>query len=474
MADWIFFFFCRLPEKKVVSSLCVTRELLLSANPSSPTVAALRKEKPPGREEGRAKEDASELAVASSSSKGEEVVAGIVGNGPLSCIVGRYLLHFSKNIARYKFGKFLFLSVLIFTATAGNDVSSATSIGSSYSSSSSRGYEWSHGDVRVKVTFGNGGGAGADAPPSFLPRVWFCYGSSDGLCVTRFPYGAASGKKALVVRRKARGEGLKEGERTRPSSPRSSSLLSSNLLYTYEIVLPVAKGEEKQEEVSLLPSKIKVDLAATTYSPSSTIAATTAATTTATTPSATFRSPGIVSPRRINDAVFKSPNPPLIISVPPAVSCNNGRTSYIARTEKPSINKIQTTAAPLFPNTSRQPRTTDTTSSTSTARTTTPASTEPTPPAHTVYGEPCRDACRRRGYSYTWCHKRRPSDIGTWSDSDYCSAEPGTTPYGDRCTDGCSRRGYEYYWCHKETALWGYCTPDHLVVASSSDGAEPK
>ena len=33
----------------------------------------------------------------------------------------------------------------------------------------------------------------------------------------------------------------------------------------------------------------------------------------------------------------------------------------------------------------------------------------------TTYGEACSDRCARRGFPYTWCHKR-PSRNGTWID----------------------------------------------------------
>ena len=38
--------------------------------------------------------------------------------------------------------------------------------------------------------------------------------------------------------------------------------------------------------------------------------------------------------------------------------------------------------------------------------------------AYTVFGEPCKDACLYRGYSYTWCNKKVSSDIGNWKDSE--------------------------------------------------------
>ena len=39
----------------------------------------------------------------------------------------------------------------------------------------------------------------------------------------------------------------------------------------------------------------------------------------------------------------------------------------------------------------------------------------------TVYGESCYDPCEKRdGYNYYWCHKFKDSNIGTWSDADFC------------------------------------------------------
>ena len=82
--------------------------------------------------------------------------------------------------------------------------------------------------------------------------------------------------------------------------------------------------------------------------------------------------------------------------------------------------------------------------------------------AYTVFGEPCRDSCSNRGYSYTWCHKKVSSDVGTWTASDYCTVAPNITHYGEHCIDLCEERGENYYWCHKDTSLWGYCTPKKL------------
>ncbi len=95
-------------------------------------------------------------------------------------------------------------------------------------------YAWTHGDVRVRVVYGNGGSSGSGgsgrhswarrrrppAPPPAPPWVWFCYGSSDRLCVTKFPYSRK--KKVLVVRKRVeeaerrtgRGGGGGGGERS--------------------------------------------------------------------------------------------------------------------------------------------------------------------------------------------------------------------------------------------------------------------
>ena len=82
--------------------------------------------------------------------------------------------------------------------------------------------------------------------------------------------------------------------------------------------------------------------------------------------------------------------------------------------------------------------------------------------AYTVFGEPCRDSCSNRGFSYQWCHKKVSSDVGTWADYDYCTSTPNITHYGDLCIDKCEDRGEPYYWCHKDSSLWGYCTPRKL------------
>ena len=59
------------------------------------------------------------------------------------------------------------------------------------------------------------------------------------------------------------------------------------------------------------------------------------------------------------------------------------------------------------------------------------------------------DECSKRGYSYTWCTKAEPSNVGTWSTTDYCTTEPDSTPFGEKCSDKCEQRGEPYFWCHK-------------------------
>ncbi len=85
--------------------------------------------------------------------------------------------------------------------------------------------------------------------------------------------------------------------------------------------------------------------------------------------------------------------------------------------------------------------------------------------AFTAFGEACSDRCEDRGdLGYTWCHKSQESGVGTWRDADYCSTSPRVTSHGEQCVDACETRGYDYYWCHKDSTLWGYCTPEHLII----------
>ncbi len=97
--------------------------------------------------------------------------------------------------------------------------------------------------------------------------------------------------------------------------------------------------------------------------------------------------------------------------------------------------------------------------------TSSPPVTLPLALAYTAFGEPCSDACSNHdGLAYTWCHKVQESNVGTWRDADYCTADPGVTSHGEMCVDECESRGYGYFWCHKDTTLWGYCTPEHLII----------
>lgn len=107
--------------------------------------------------------------------------------------------------------------------------------------------------------------------------------------------------------------------------------------------------------------------------------------------------------------------------------------------------------------------------STATTTAATPVALETSPPAiaYTAYGEACLDECSKHGdidIGYTWCRKQERSNVGTWSDADYCSVDAGVTSHGEDCVDECAQRGYQYYWCHKTTTLWGFCTPAHLII----------
>ena len=46
------------------------------------------------------------------------------------------------------------------------------------------------------------------------------------------------------------------------------------------------------------------------------------------------------------------------------------------------------------------------------------------PQGYTARGEACRDNCEYHGYTYTWCHKVSPSNLGNWRTSDYCTTSP--------------------------------------------------
>ena len=46
------------------------------------------------------------------------------------------------------------------------------------------------------------------------------------------------------------------------------------------------------------------------------------------------------------------------------------------------------------------------------------------PLAFTVRGEACKDECSLRdGYSYKWCAKMKPSNLGSWTENDYCTVD---------------------------------------------------
>ena len=46
------------------------------------------------------------------------------------------------------------------------------------------------------------------------------------------------------------------------------------------------------------------------------------------------------------------------------------------------------------------------------------------PQGYTIRGETCKDKCDFYGYTYTWCQKVTPSNLGDWRGSDYCSNQP--------------------------------------------------
>ena len=51
------------------------------------------------------------------------------------------------------------------------------------------------------------------------------------------------------------------------------------------------------------------------------------------------------------------------------------------------------------------------------------------PLAFTVRGEACKDECKlREGYSYKWCTKLKSSNLGSWTDNDYCTTD--SSKYG--------------------------------------------
>ncbi len=141
-------------------------------------------------------------------------------------------------------------------------------------------------------------------------------------------------------------------------------------------------------------------------------------------------------------------------------------SSQIGFTVLPTIPDIATEIATAINNdTTTDVEVTETTTASTTSTTSAPLILAQ---AYTVFGEPCKDACVKRDYKYSWCNKIQESDVGTWSDSDYCTTESNVTPYGEACIDECEQRGYDYYWCHKTSSLWGYCTPEHLITLTKT------
>ena len=64
--------------------------------------------------------------------------------------------------------------------------------------------------------------------------------------------------------------------------------------------------------------------------------------------------------------------------------------------------------------------------------------------SYTVFGEACADECNKRGYTYTWCHKKVASSLGQWTDSGQCSVYPNVTSFGEQCIDECETRGQRW------------------------------
>ncbi len=100
------------------------------------------------------------------------------------------------------FAAFLLLSLL----NTANGVPLSSNKNSNDDSNSVNSYEWTHGDVRVRVTYGNNNNnrdqRRLDKNNNKHGWVWFCYGVSDDLCVTSFPYSKDGKRKALVVRKR--------------------------------------------------------------------------------------------------------------------------------------------------------------------------------------------------------------------------------------------------------------------------------
>jgi hypothetical protein len=90
----------------------------------------------------------------------------------------------------------------------------------------------------------------------------------------------------------------------------------------------------------------------------------------------------------------------------------------------------------------------------------------------TAYGEQCSDGCARRGFPYTWCHKR-PSRNGTWTDRDYCSVSPSVTRYGEPCVAECANaQGAQPFFSCRTLATprgdWDYCSPQSADAAGGA------
>ena len=105
-------------------------------------------------------------------------------------------------------------------------------------------------------------------------------------------------------------------------------------------------------------------------------------------------------------------------------------------------------------------------------------------PAFTVYGKPCKDACKCPGHrkniewhvKYTWYNKETNSP-GTWHDTDHCTLRSNITSSGENCIDEClQRNNTKYYWCHTYLSdslkLWGFCTPEHLTKIAKSQSTQ--
>merc|ERR1711962_931459 len=86
----------------------------------------------------------------------------------------------------------------------------------------------------------------------------------------------------------------------------------------------------------------------------------------------------------------------------------------------------------------------------------------------TKIGQPCIDSCSSNGQSYFWCAKSLrwvEDDNNDYSSDDdwweYCSPDNTHTRYGEPCRDECASRGYSYFWCYtgQSGSSWDYCSP---------------